>query len=146
VSGGEGGDAPLERAVPEPINPAELGAPSGYSHGMLAPAGGRLLSIAGQIGWDADRRLAGPGFLEQFERALANVLAVVRAAGGGPEHLVRLTVYVTDKRDYLADREAVGAAYRSVMGRRYPAMALVEVAGLVEDGAKVEIEGTAVVP
>lgn len=132
--------------APEPINPAELGDPSGYSHGVLAPAGGRLLTIAGQIGWDAGRRLAGPGFVEQFERALANVLAVVRAAGGGPEHVVRLTVYVTDKRDYLADLKAIGSAYRRVMGRRYPAMALVEVAGLVEDGAKVEIEGTAVVP
>jgi enamine deaminase RidA (YjgF/YER057c/UK114 family) len=132
--------------APEPINPAELGDPSGYSHGVLAPPGGRLLCVAGQIGWDADRRLAGPGFVEQFERALANVLAVVRAAGGGPEHLVRLTVYVTDKRDYVADLKAVGSAYRRVMGRRYPAMALVEVAGLVEDGANVEIEGTAVVP
>lgn len=146
MSGDERSVAPPGPAAPEPIHPAELGAPSGYSHGMLAPPGGRLLSIAGQIGWDADRRLAGPGFLEQFERALANVLAVVRAAGGGPEHLLRLTVYVTDKRDYLGDLKAVGAAYRRVMGRRYPAMALVEVAGLVEDGAKVEIEGTAVVP
>lgn len=129
-----------------PINPAELGAPSGYSHGILAPAGGRLLFIAGQIGWDAEHRLAGPGFVEQFGRALANVVAVVRAAGGAPEHLGRLTIYVTDKRTYLADLGAVGAAYRRVMGRHYPAMALVEVAGLLEEGAQVEIEGTAVVP
>lgn len=136
----------MSEGLPEPIDPAELGAPSGYSHGMLAPAGARLLCVAGQIGWDAARRLAGPGFVEQFERALANVLAVVAAAGGGPEHLLRLTVYVTDKRDYLADLQAVGAAYRRVMGRRYPAMALVEVAALVEDGAKVEIEATAAVP
>jgi len=133
-------------AVPEPINPAELGAPSGYSHGMLAPAGGRLLFVAGQIGWDADQRLVGPDFVEQFERALANVLAVVAAAGGGPDNLVRLTIYVTDKRDYLADLPGVGLAYRRLMGRRFPAMTLVEVAALLEAGAKVEIEATAVVP
>lgn len=133
------------KPVPEPVNPADLGAPSGYSHGMLAPAGGRLLFVAGQIGWDAARRLAGPGFVKQFERALANVITVVRAAGGGPEQVVRLTVYVTEKRAYLANLKEVGAAYRRVMGRCYPAMALVEVAALVEDGAVVEIEGTAVV-
>ncbi len=145
MSGADRGDRPAG-ARPAPINPTELGAPSGYSHGMLAPAGGRLLFVAGQIGWDADRRLVGPGFVEQFERALANVLAVVRAAGGGPEHLVRFTIYVTDKGDYLADLVGVGLAYRRVMGRRYPAMALLEVAALLEDSAKVEIEGTAVVP
>jgi enamine deaminase RidA (YjgF/YER057c/UK114 family) len=138
--GGGGGGAPV------PVNPAELGTPSGYSHGMLAPAGGRLLCVAGQIGWDAERRLAGPGFVEQFERALANVLTVVAAAGGGPEHLLRLTLYVTDRRDYLADLHAVGLAYRRLMGRRFPAIALVEVAALLEDGARVEIEATAVVP
>lgn len=132
--------------APGPINPAELGAPSGYSHGILAPAGGRLLFVAGQIGWDTERRLAGPGFVEQFERALSNVVAVVRTAGGAPEHLGRLTIYVTDKRAYLADLQAVGGAYRRVMGRHYPAMALVQVSALLEDGAKVEIEGTAVVP
>lgn len=128
------------------INPDELGAPSGYSHGTLAPSGGRLLFVAGQIGWDAEGRLAGPGFVEQFERALANVVTVVRTAGGAPEHLGRLTIYVTDKRAYLADLQAVGAAYRRVMGGHYPAMALVEIAGLLEEGATVEIEGTAVVP
>jgi enamine deaminase RidA (YjgF/YER057c/UK114 family) len=129
-----------------PVNPESLGAPRGYSHGMLAPAGGRLLFVAGQIAWDGERRLAAAGFAGQFERALANVLAVVREAGGGPEHVVRLTVYVTDRRQYLGDLAAVGEGYRRVMGRRYPAMALVEVAGLLEPGALVEIEGTAVVP
>jgi enamine deaminase RidA (YjgF/YER057c/UK114 family) len=132
--------------APEPINPESLGAPRGYSHGMLAPAGGRLLCIAGQIAWDRDGRLVAGGFPAQLAQALGNVLAVVRAAGGGPEHLLRLTIYVTDRRLYLDDLQAVGAAYRSVMGRRYPAMALVEVAGLLEPGALVEIEGTAVVP
>jgi enamine deaminase RidA (YjgF/YER057c/UK114 family) len=130
---------------PEPINPEELGAPSGFSHGILAPAGGRLLFVAGQIGGDAAGRLAGPGFVEQFERALANVLTVVRAAGGAPESLVRLTIYVTDRRRYLSSLKDVGAAYRRVMGRWFPAMALVEVAGLVENGALVEIEATAVI-
>lgn len=132
-----------------PIDPAALGAPSGYSHGILAPAGGRLLFVAGQIGWDevdGERRLVGEDFGTQFERALTNALTVVREAGGTAEHVARLTVYVTDKREYLADLRAVGAAYRRVMGRWFPAMALVEVAALVEDGAKVEIEATAVLP
>jgi enamine deaminase RidA (YjgF/YER057c/UK114 family) len=130
----------------EAVDPADLGAPRGYSNGMLAPAGGRLLFIAGQIGWDGRQRLVGPGFVEQFERALANVMTVVRAAGGGPEHLARLTLYVTDKEEYRRELPALGEAYRRVMGGHYPAMALLEVAGLLEPGARIEIEGTAVVP
>ncbi len=130
----------------QPVNPESLGRPRGYSNGMLAPAGGRLLFVAGQIAWDSAQRLVGPGFVEQFAQALANVLAVVREAGGGAEHLARLTVYVTDRREYLADLPAVGAAYRGVLGRHFPAMALVEVQGLLEPGAKVEIEATAVLP
>jgi enamine deaminase RidA (YjgF/YER057c/UK114 family) len=133
-------------AVPVPVNPEALGAPRGFSHGMLAPAGGRLLCVAGQIATDGAGRLAAESFPAQFERALANVLAVVREAGGGPEHVVRLTIYVTDRRQYLASLEAVGEGYRRLMGKRYPAMALVEVAGLLAPGALVEIEGTAVVP
>jgi len=136
----------VSASAPIPINPESLGAPRGYSHGMLAPAGGRLLCVAGQVAWDRDGRLAAADFPGQLARALENVLAVVRAAGGGPEHVVRLTLYVTDRRQYLADLPAVGEAYRRAMGRRYPAMALVEVAGLLEPGALVEIEGTAVVP
>ncbi len=128
------------------VEPDGFPPPRGYSHGILAPAGGRLLFVAGQIGWDAEGRLVGDAFAAQFGRALANVAAVVRAAGGAPEHLARLTVYVTDRREYLADLAAVGEAYRAVMGRHYPAMALVEVSGLLEPGAKVEIEGTAVLP
>ncbi|MEZ5331781.1 MAG: RidA family protein [Thermoanaerobaculia bacterium] len=130
----------------EPVDPEEMGAPRGYSNGMLAPAGGRLLFVAGQIGWDGEQKLVGPGFAEQFERALANVVTVVRAAGGGPESLGRLTLFVTDKEEYRRSLPAVGEAYRRVMGGHYPAMALLEVAGLLEEGAKVEIEGTAVVP
>ena len=129
-----------------PINPAELGAPRGFSHGMLAPPGAQLLFVAGQIGWNEDQRLVGDGFAEQFARALANVVTVVRQAGGGPEHLARLTIYVVDRHEYLAALEEIGGAYRGIMGRHYPAMALVEVAALLEPGAKVEIEGTAALP
>ncbi|MEA2692720.1 MAG: hypothetical protein QOJ16_2107 [Acidobacteriota bacterium] len=129
-----------------PVNPAELGAPRGYSNGILAPAGGRLLFVAGQIAWDGEQRLVAQDFPGQFARALANAVAVVRAAGGGPEHVARLTLYVTDRRQYLADLEAVGGAYRQVMGRHYPAMALLEVQSLLEPGALVEIEATAVLP
>lgn len=130
----------------EPINPESLGAPRGYSNGMLAPPGGRLLFVAGQIGWDGRQRLVSESFLAQFGQALENVAAVVRAAGGAPEHLARLTLYVVDRREYLADLKAVGEAYRRVLGRHYPAMALVEVQALLEPGAKVEIEATAVLP
>lgn len=129
-----------------PINPEALGAPRGYSNGMLAPAGGRLLFVAGQIGWDGDQRLVEGGFVAQLGQALANVLAVVREAGGEAADVARLTIYVTDRRLYLADLPAVGEAYRRWMGRHYPAMALVEVAALVEPGALVELEATAVLP
>ena len=128
------------------INPEELGAPRGYSNGMLATAAGRLLFVAGQVAWDGRQELVGATFAEQFGRALANVVAVVRAAGGEPHHLGRLTIYVIDREEYVAELEAVGRAYRELMGRHYPAMSLVEVAGLLEPGAKIEIEGTAVLP
>jgi enamine deaminase RidA (YjgF/YER057c/UK114 family) len=131
---------------PRIVNPPALGRPRGYANGVLAPAGSRILFVAGQVGWDGDQRIVGPGFVEQFERALANVLAVVAEAGGEPEHVVRLTVYVTSKREYLGHLSELGAAWRRTMGRHYPAMALVEVAGLVEDGALVEIEATAALP
>jgi enamine deaminase RidA (YjgF/YER057c/UK114 family) len=130
----------------QPVRPQELGAPRGYSHGMLAPAGGRLLFVAGQIGWDGEEKLVATDFPGQFAQALANAVAVVRAAGGEPGHVARLTIYVTDRRQYLDDLPAVGAAYRRVMGRHYPAMALLEVQGLLEPGALVEIEATAVLP
>ena len=128
-----------------PINPAELGAPKGYSNGALVPAGADLLFVAGQIGWDGDQRLVSDDFVAQFQQALSNVAAVVAAAGGAPEHIVRLTIYVTDKQEYLADLRGVGAAYREVIGRHFPAMALVQVADLLEAGAKVEIEATAAI-
>ena len=128
------------------INPEQLGAPRGYSNGMLAPAGGRLLFVAGQVGWDGAQRLVEGGFVPQLAQALANVVTVVRAAGGSSEDIARLTIYVTSKREYGDHLKAVGEAYRAVMGRHYPAMALVEVSGLLEPGALVEIEATAVLP
>lgn len=130
----------------ELINPMSLGAPRGYSNGVLAPAGGRLLFVAGQIAWDGAQRVVSPEFAAQLGQALENVLTVVKAAGGGAEHIAKLTIYVTDKREYLADLDAVGAAYRRVMGKHFPAMALLEVKALVEPEAKVEIEAIAVIP
>ena len=129
-----------------PINPQTLGAPRGYSNGMLAPAGGRLLCVAGQVGWDSQQRVVSEIFAEQFDQALANVLAVVREAGGEAGDLARLTIYVTDHREYLREVARVGELYRQRMGRHFPAMALIEVSALLEPGAKVEIEATAVLP
>ncbi|MDT5268567.1 MAG: hypothetical protein QOH49_753 [Acidobacteriota bacterium] len=126
------------------INPKSLGRPRGYSNGQLTSEGARLLFIAGQIGWDEEQRLVSDDFVEQFDRALRNVLEVVREAGGAPTDVARLVVYVTDKREYAARTAEIGERWRTQMGRHYPAMALVEVKGLLEDGAKVEIEGVAV--
>lgn len=127
------------------IEPEGWAPPKGYSNGTLAE--GRLLHVAGQVGWDPKTgRFEARGFVEQAAQALRNVLAVVEAAGGGPEHVARLTWYVTDKREYLARSREMGEAYRAAMGRRFPAMTMVVVAGLVEDEALVEIEATAVLP
>lgn len=127
------------------INPESLGAARGYSNGVLAAPGGALLFIAGQIGWDEQQRIVSKDFVEQFDRALANVLSVVDAAGGTPEHLARLIFYVTDKNEYRAAQQSIGERYRARMGRHFPAIALVEVKSLLEDEAKVEIEGIAVI-
>jgi enamine deaminase RidA (YjgF/YER057c/UK114 family) len=123
------------------IQPPGWKAPKGYANGMLA-AGGRLY-VGGQIGWTRDQIFEARDFVGQAEQALANVAEVVRAAGGEVEHIVRLTWYVTDKREYLARQREVGEAYRRVMGRHFPAMTMVVVAGLVEDAALVEIEAVA---
>jgi enamine deaminase RidA (YjgF/YER057c/UK114 family) len=109
-------------------------------------ARGAYVSIAGQVGWDAQRRFVSSNFTEQAHQALQNVVDVVRTAGGRPEHIVRLTWYVTDKREYLAESKELGKAYQAVMGRYFPPMTVVEIAELVEDAAKVEIEATAIVP
>jgi enamine deaminase RidA (YjgF/YER057c/UK114 family) len=126
------------------INPDSLGAPRGYSNGVLAEAGGRLLFVAGQIAWDENQQIISSDFVAQFERALANVIAVVTAAGGRPDQITRLVIYVTDKHEYAAQSRAVGERYRAHMGRHFPAMVLVEVKSLLDDQAKVEIEGIAV--
>ncbi|HVF56418.1 MAG TPA: RidA family protein [Pyrinomonadaceae bacterium] len=126
------------------INPESLGAPRGYSNGVLASPGGRLLFVAGQIAWDAQQKIVGDDFVEQFDCALANVIAVVEAAGGRAEHLARLVVYVTDKEEYRGRTREIGERWRARMGRHFPAMALVEVKSLLEDAAKVEIEAMAV--
>lgn len=124
------------------ITSKELAPPRGYSHGVLAT--GRLLFIAGQIGWNAAGQMVSDDFVQQFDQALANVLSVVREAGGTPESIARLTIYVTDKAEYLAAQGPAGARYRARMGKHYPAMTLVEVSALLEDRAKVEVEATAV--
>ena len=128
-----------------PIEPPGWPRAKGYSDGMLAPAGSRILFVAGQIGWDGERKLVAGGFVEQFAQALKNVIAVVRAAGGKPEDVARVTLYVTDKRQYVAAREAIGVSWREIVGRHFPAMAMVEVSGLLEPGALVEIEATAAI-
>jgi enamine deaminase RidA (YjgF/YER057c/UK114 family) len=126
------------------INPEGWPRPSGYANGVLAE--GRYLAIAGQIGWNERNELVSDGFLEQATQALRNIVAVLRAAGGEPAHLVRLTWYVTNKEEYRASLYALGRSYREIVGAVYPAMALVIVADLLEDGAKVEIEATAILP
>jgi enamine deaminase RidA (YjgF/YER057c/UK114 family) len=123
------------------LNPEGWPRPSGYNNGVSAS--GRLICVAGQIGWDAERKLAGD-FVAQSRQALLNIVAVLHEDGAGPEHLVRLTWYVTDRAQYLDAAKPLGAVYREVMGKHYPAMTAVQVAGLMEPGALVEIEATAV--
>jgi enamine deaminase RidA (YjgF/YER057c/UK114 family) len=126
------------------INPESLGAPRGFSNGVLAEAGGRLLFVAGQIAWNDNQQIISADFVEQFDRALANVIAVVTEAGGQPSQVARLVIYVTDKSEYAARTREVGERYRAHMGRHFPAMVLVEVKSLLDDEAKVEIEAVAV--
>jgi enamine deaminase RidA (YjgF/YER057c/UK114 family) len=118
--------------------------PRGYSNGVVAE--GPLVLVAGQIGWDATGTVVSDDFVAQVEKALANTLEVLREAGAGPEHVVRMTWYVTDKREYLGRARELGEVYRRLMDRHYPAMAVVEVKALLEERAKVEIETTAVLP
>ncbi|MGE5165831.1 MAG: RidA family protein [Sphingobacteriales bacterium] len=118
--------------------------PKGYSNGVAAE--GRQVFVAGQIGWNERCELVSDDFVRQVERALANIVQVLAEAGGEPLHLTRLTWFITDKAAYVARQKEIGQAYRQVIGRHFPAMTLVVVAGLLEQGAKVEIEGTAVIP
>ena len=128
----------------EHIQPEGWQRPSGYSNGMKAR--GELVFVAGQVGWDTRGRMVGDGFVEQTRKALENVIAVLETGGARAEHLVRMTWYVVGLQDYKSALKEVGRVYREVVGDHYPAMTLVEVAGLVEPGAKVEIEATAVIP
>ena len=118
--------------------------PKGYSNGIGAP--GRLVVTAGVVGWDSQEHFVSNTLAGQFAQVLRNILAIIGEDGAGPEHLVRLTCYVTDRHESVKSRDEIGAAWREIMGATYPAMALVEVKGLVESAAKVEIEATAVVP
>ena len=126
------------------INPAELGSPRGYSNGLLVDISGKLLFIAGQIAWNKDQQIVGDDFVEQFDRALANVISVLTEAGGNPTNIMRLGIYVTNKDEYRKRTKEVGERYRKHMGKHFPAMVLVEVKGLLDDAAKVEIEGMAI--
>lgn len=126
------------------INPTSLGTPKGFSNGVLADASGKLLFVAGQIGWDENQIIVSANFVEQFDRALANVMTVVSEAGGTADQIARLVIYVTDKTEYRLNLKAVGECYRTHMGRHFPAMVLVEVKSLLENAAKVEIEAVAV--
>lgn len=126
------------------INPESLGAPRGYSNGVLTAANGRLLFISGQIGWNKQQDIVSLDFADQFDQALANVLAVVSEAGGEASQIARLILYVTNRNEYLDHTREIGERYRKRMGKHYPAMVLVEVKGLLDPNAKVEIEGLAV--
>ena len=125
------------------INPASLGAPRGYSNGVLTE-GGRLLFVSGQIAWNEEQQIVSDDLVAQFDRALANVITVVAAAGGRSDQIARLILYVTDKNDYRRRMKEIGERYRAHMGKHFPAMVLVEVKSLLDDAARIEIEGIAV--
>jgi enamine deaminase RidA (YjgF/YER057c/UK114 family) len=127
------------------VNPPNFPKPRGYTNGVVVGPG-RMLHIAGQVAFDKEARIVSPDFATQFLAALDNVIDVVRAAGGGSEHIVKLLAFVTDLDKYRAAQRAIGEGWRGRMGSYWPAMSLVKVAGLLEPGALVEIEGTAVLP
>jgi len=126
------------------INPPGWARPKGYSNAVLGR--GTMVMVAGQIGWNAQQQFESDDFVAQLRQALTNTVDVLAAAGAKPEHVARMTWYVTDKKRYLASIAEVGAAWRDIMGRTYPAMTLLEVSALVEDRALIEIESTAIVP
>jgi enamine deaminase RidA (YjgF/YER057c/UK114 family) len=128
----------------EILQPQAWPRPKGYSNGMMAQ--GRQVFVAGQVGWDSEGRFASPALAGQVKKALENILAVLAEADGKPEHIVRLTWYVTSRDEYHAELREIGAAYRDVMGKHFPTMSVVQVVALMEKDAKVEIEATAVVP
>ena len=126
------------------LQPPGWAPPKGYANGIAAR--GTTIFVGGQIGWNGQQQFESDDFVAQARQALRNVLAVMAEAGALPEHITRMTWFVTDKREYVASYRALGAAYREVVGRHFPAMTAVQVAALIEDRAKVEIEATAVVP
>lgn len=125
------------------LQPPGWARPRGYANGIVAE--GRQIVLAGQIGWNAERQIIGDGLATQVRQALANIVELLVTAGAGPEHLVRMTWYITSREEYYAEIEGIGAVYREVIGKHFPAMSVVVVAGLLEPRAKVEIEATAVV-
>lgn len=129
----------------ETLHPTGWAPPIGYSNGIAA-APGRIVFVAGQIGWNAQQRFESGDLAHQFERALENIVAVLAEAGARPEHVCRMTAYCTDKPQYLAARSAIGRAWRRIMGKHFPAMTMVFVTALLDNGAKIELEATAVVP
>lgn len=126
------------------VQPERWPRPRGYANGVLAE--GRCLYVSGQVGWDEQEKFASDDLVAQVRQALANLLAVLAAGGAKPEHVARLTWYITDKHEYLRRAREIGAVYREFMGAHYPAMSMVQVAALMEDRARVEIEATAVIP
>ena len=126
------------------LQPPDWAEPKGYANGISAR--GTLIFVGGQIGWNAAQQFESDDFITQTRQALINIAAVLKAGGAGPEHMVRMTWYVTDRIEYNARLKELGAAYREVMGKNFPAMTCVEVSGLVEERARVEIEVTAVLP
>ena len=136
------GDRHPAASAPTHLHPPGWPRPAGYAYGMAAT--GRLIVVAGMIGWDAQHRLVGADLVAQTRQALANIVAVLAEAGARPADVVRLTWYVVDRSEYLASQQPLGAVYREIMGRHYPAMTVVEVSALLEPNARVEIEATAV--
>ncbi len=132
------------RETPRILHPPGWPQPKGYTHGMAAR--GTLVFVAGMVGWNREGQFETDDFVGQARQALQNIVAVLAEAGAGPAHVVRLTWFVTSKEEYLASLEDLGAAYRTVMGRHFPPMSVVEVKALMEERAKVEIEATAVIP
>lgn len=126
------------------LHPPDWAEPKGYANGVMAS--GALVFVGGQIGWDGNQQFQSDDFIDQTAQALRNIVAVLAQANAGPQHMVRMTWYITDRTEYLARLRELGAAYREVMGRNFPAMTCVEVSALIEARAKVEIEVTAVVP
>jgi enamine deaminase RidA (YjgF/YER057c/UK114 family) len=128
------------------INPESLGAPKGYSNGVVTEPGARLLFVAGQVGWNEQQQIVSEDFAAQFEQALRNVVTVVTSAGGQVTNIVRLVIYVTSRDEYANCTSKIGGSYRECMGKHFPAMVLVEVNSLLDKSAKVEIEAIASLP